>query len=122
MFDNHGGDSGHGPSRLLMIDLADGQETTVFPNDRTPQSLRNLFTSYEGKIDLSPDRRRAIVAFTRTGVAVEVRLADGEVLNVFKSLHDVSNLEQFPEKKRQQRAAVFAMGGLSYIRNQGASR
>ena len=117
MFDNYGGDGVHGPSRLLKIDLADGRETTLFPNDRTPEPLRNLFSSVQGVIDISPDRRRAMVAFTRQGVAVEVRLADGAVLNVFKSLHDVSSLEQFPEE-RQQKAALLAMRGISYIHNQ----
>ena len=116
MFDNYGGDGVHGPSRLLKIDLADSRETTVFPNDKTPEPLRNLFSDAQGQIDISPDRRRALVAFTREGVAVEVRLADGAVLNVFHSLHDVSSLEQFPEE-RQQRAAVFKMGGLYYIRS-----
>ncbi len=122
MFDNYGGDGVHGPSRLLMLDLADSRrETTIFPNDRTPESLRNLFSAYQGALDISPDRRRALVAFTQEGVAVEVRLADGAVLNVFHSLHGVSNLEQFSEE-RQQKAAIFRMKGLSYIRNQGASR
>ena len=122
MFDNYGGDGVHGPSRLLMIDLADSRETTVFPNDQTPQPLRNLFTDGQGDIAISPDRQRAMVAFTEEGVAIEVRLADGAVLNVFHSLHDVSSLEQFPEQ-RKQRAAVFKMRGLYYIRNQGeASR
>ena len=116
MFDNWGGDGVHGPSRLLKIDLADGRETTVFPNDRTPEPLRNLFSHDQGTIDISPDRQRAMVAFTQEGVAVEVRLADGAVLNVFHSLHDVSRLEQFPEE-RQQRAAVFTMRGISYIRS-----
>ena len=116
MFDNFGHDGTHGSSRLLRIDLANGRETTLFPNDRTPEPLQNLFSHIRGVIDISPDRRRAIVAFTDQGVAVEVRLADGEVLNVFRSLHDVSNLEQFPEK-RQRRAAVFNMNGLYYIRN-----
>ncbi len=120
MFDNWGGDGVHGPSRLLMIDLADGRETTVFPNDQTPQSLRNLFSEDQGTIDISPDRQRAVVAFTEAGMAVEVRLADGAVLNVFHSLHDVSSLEQFPEQ-RKQRAAVFEMRGLYYIRNQGGA-
>ncbi len=120
MFDNWGGDGVHGPSRLLMIDLADGRETTVFPNDKTPAPLRNLFSDREGNIDISPDRQRAMVAFTKEGVAVEVRLADGAVLNVFHSLHGVSSLEQFPEE-RKQRAAVFEMRGIYYIRNQGGA-
>ena len=117
MFDNWGGDEIHGPSRLLRIDLADGRETTVFPNDKTPEPLQNLFSDSQGTIDISPDRQRAMVVFTRQGVAVEVRLADGAVLNVFYSLHDVSSLEQFP-KDRQQRASVFEMSRLSYIHNQ----
>ena len=120
MFDNWGGDGVHGPSRLLKIDLADGRETTVFPNDKTPEPLRNLFAPSQGNIDISPDRQRALVVFTREGMTVEVRLADGAVLNVFHSLHDVSSLEQFPEQ-RQQRAAVFRMRGLHYIRNQGGA-
>ena len=120
MFDNWGGDGVHGPSRLLRIDLADGRETTVFPNDQTPEPLRNLFAPSQGNIDISPDRQRALVVFTREGMTVEVRLADGAVLNVFHSLHDVSSLEQFPEQ-RQQRAAVFKMRGLHYIRNQGGA-
>ena len=119
MFDNHGGDGVHGPSRLLKIDLADSRETTVFPNDQTPEPLRNLFSDTRGVIDISPDRRRAMVSFTQEGMAVEVRLADGAVLNAFHSLHDVSNLEQFPEEHWQQRAAVFEMKGLYYIRNIG---
>ena len=118
MFDNYGGDGIHGPSRLLMIDLADGRETTLFPNDQTPEPLRNLFSAYRGVIDISPDRQRAMISFTLEGIAVEVRLADGAVLNAFHALHDVSSLEQFPEE-RQQRAAVFEMRGLYYIRNIG---
>ena len=120
MFDNWGGDGVHGPSRLLKIDLADGRETTVFPNDQTPEPLQNLLSRTQGQIDISPDRQRAMVTFTREGVTVEVRLADGAVLNVFHSLHDVSSLEQFPET-RKQRAAVFAAGGLYYIHNQGGA-
>ena len=116
MFDNYGSDAVRGRSRLLMIDLADGRETTIFPNERTPESLRGLFTAIYGKIDISPDRRRAMVVFTREGIAVEVRLSDGEVLNVFRSLHDVSGLEQFSDERATQ-SALFHMFGLDYVHN-----
>lgn len=114
MFDNRGGDGVHGPSRLLMVDLADGRETTIFPNDDAPESLRGLYSITGGKIDISPDRSRAMVVFARRGMAVEVRLSDGEVLNVFRSVHDVSGLEQFGDERATQ-SAVFQMFGLDYI-------
>ncbi len=115
MFDNYGSDGVYGPSRLLMVNLADGRETTVFPNDSTPESLRGLYSAVKGKISISPDRSRVIVTYSTEGVAVEVRLSDGAALNVFRSLHDVSRLEQFPDE-RATRSAVFQMFGLDYIR------
>ena len=114
MFDNRGGDAVGGPSRLFMVDLATGRETTIFPRADTPDSVRELFSSVEGKIDISPDRRRVIMSFTEEGVAVEVRISDGEALNVFRSLHDVSDLEQFPEERLTQ-AAVFRLYGVDYL-------
>ena len=114
LLDNHGSDGQNGPSRLLKIDLATGRETTVFPNAGTPEFLHGLFTEESGNIDISPDRQRAIAVFSRAGIAVEVRLADGAVLNVFTSLHNVSPLEQFDDARRTQ-AAIFFMHGLDYI-------
>ena len=115
MFDNHGTDRNGGPSRLLMVDLASGAETTVFPNADTPESLRGLYSKKRGAIDLSRDRRRATVTFAEAGVAVEVRLADGAVLAVFRSLHDVSTLDQFPDE-RLRNAALFSPAGVDYLR------
>lgn len=114
MFDNIGSDGVYGPSRILIIDLADGQETTIFPNERTPEYLRDLFSISVGHIDVSPDRCRVIAAFTREGVAVEIRLSDGEALNVFTSLNDVSDLHQFPTE-RETKAAMFRIYGIEYI-------
>lgn len=115
LFDNLGGDATGGPSRLLMVDLATGAETTIFPNARTPEALQRLFSIVRGMVAISPDRRRALVTFTETGLAVEVRLADGETLAVFRSLHDVSGLDQFPAE-RADRAALFWLEGLDYLR------
>ena len=114
MFDNLGHDYVGGPSRLLMVDISDGRETTIFPNQATPQALRTLFSRAAGNIDISPDRERAIVAFTHASVAVEVRLSDGEVLNIFTSLHDVSGLEQFSEE-RAKVAGRFRLYGIAYV-------
>ena len=82
-----------------MVDAASGEETTIFPNHRTPDHLRDLYTIQGGGVAISPDRRRALVTFTEEGKAVEVRIADGAVLVVFHSLHDVSHLERLPEER-----------------------
>ena len=102
MFDNQGSRTADGAlvlSRLLMVDAVSGEETTIFPNHRTPGHLRDLYTKNRGGLAISPDRRRAMVTFTREGKAVELRIADGAVLVVFDSLHDVSHLDEFPEER-----------------------
>ena len=119
MFDNLGHDHVGGPSRLLMVDIADGRETTVFPNETTPEALRILFSQSAGSIDISPDRERAIIAFTGDSVAVEVRISDGAVLNVFTSLHDLSGRDQFSEE-RTKVAGRFRLYGIDYVKTQGS--
>ena len=102
LLDNQGGrtaDGALGVSRLLMVDAASGEETTIFPNHRTPGHLRDLYTSGSGGVAISPDRRRALATFTQEGKAVEVRIADGAVLAVFHSLHDMSHVEELPEER-----------------------
>ena len=102
MLDNRGGrnaDDDREVSRLLMVDAASGEETTVFPNPRTPDHLRELSTRANGGLAVSPDRRRALVTFTQEGRAVEVRIADGAILVVFDSIHDMSHLERFSEER-----------------------
>ena len=101
MFDNLGTDGVHGPSRLLMVDLATGKETTLFPRDHTPAHLRWV-THVSGSLTVSPDRRRVLFNETRAGRALEVRLSDGRVLNIFRQLHDLSSVEAIPDPFRQR--------------------
>ncbi len=115
MFDNWGGDGVHGPSRLLMVNLANGEETTIFPNDTTPEHLRDMFSEAIGLISISPDRRRVIVTYHAEGTAVEVRLADGAVLAVFTNLHDMSHLDSFAERKKA--IVVIPLMCVKYIDN-----
>jgi hypothetical protein len=114
MFDNYGSDKDGGPSRLLMVDLASGLEKTIFPIKSTPKGLRNLFSDTAGKIDISPDRQRAIVTFTGVGKAVEVSIPEGEVLNIFTSLHDSSQLEELSDE-RNTKAARYPVYGVDYV-------
>ena len=115
MFDNWGRDDRQGRSRLLMVDVADGTETTIFPNDATPEHLRNLFSRKSGGIAISPDHRRVMVTFSLKGQAVEVRLMDGAVLTVFSSLHDVSSLDSLPEKRKTKAALYKLRPPIQYI-------
>ena len=112
MFDNLGTDGVHGPSRLLMVDLATGKETTLFPRDHTPAHLRRV-TPVAGSLAVSPDRRRVLFNETRAGRALEVRLSDGRVLNIFRQLHDLSSVDAIPDPFRQQ-AGVFRYSTSSY--------
>ena len=112
LFDNLGSDGVHGPSRLLMVDLATGKETTLFPRDHTPAHLRRV-TAVNGYMEVSPDRRRVLFNEKTHGRILEVRLSDGRVLNIFRQLHDLSSVEAIPDPFKQ-RAWVFQSGASSY--------
>ena len=113
MFDNLGTDGRHGPSRLLVVDLASGEESTVFPNDGTPEHLRDFFAAQAGQFDVSPDGRRVLLADWRASRAFEIRLLDGQVLNVFRQLHDISVLPGFPDEFAAN-AWLFELNGVHY--------
>ena len=112
MFDNLGTDGVHGPSRLLMVDLATGKETTLFPRDHTPAHLRRV-THFRGQLAVSPDRRRVLFNETLVGRVLELDLSDGRVLNIFRHLHDLSSVEAIPAPFRQQ-AWFFQYSTSSY--------
>ena len=118
LFDNLGAAGAGGPSRLLMVDLATGEETTLFPNDGTPEHLRDWFARRRGEFDVSADRRRALLVDRMRGQAFEIRLADGEVLNVFRQLHDLSSLTGFPPpgfpEALAKNAGIFEFNGIYY--------
>ena len=112
LFDNLGTDGVHGPSRLLMVDLATGKETTLFPREHTPANLRWV-THFQGQLAVSPDRRRVLFNEPGAGRTLEVRLSDGRVLNIFRQLHDLSSVDAIPEPFRQ-RAWFFRQAVSSY--------
>src|SRR4030095_9314764 len=70
MMDNCGGDYAGGPSRVLLFDLADGKERTLFPNALS--KWPGTFTKEAGNIDISADHKRVIATFTHSGRAYEI--------------------------------------------------
>ena len=116
MLDNQGGDGVHGPSRLLLVDVAEGTEHTVFPNGATPGHLQDLLSPIGGQISLSPDRRRVVVVFAGEGRVVEVRLADGAVLTVLtKPYHPVPS----GERKARGWPYLHKLRSVQYIDGNG---
>ena len=110
--------------RLLMFDLTTGKQTILFPRDHTPAHLRRVVADYkrwrhhdimtEMHLALAPDRRRVLFGGPRTGLAFELRLSDGRVLNIFRQLHDLSSVDGVPEPFRQ-RAWVFRTTAYEYM-------
>lgn len=113
VFDNLGTDGVHGPSRLLMVDLAASEETTVFPNDATPDDLRDWFAAVDGQFDVSADGRRALLVDPQGARAFEIRLSDGKVLNVFRQIHDLSSVAGVSEALASS-AGLFDFNGIHY--------
>lgn len=74
-------------SRVLIVDAATGEETTLFPRDLDRFAGWHSFNN--GRISLSPDATRVLASYSRIGRGVEIRLEDGAVLAEFDDLHDV---------------------------------
>ena len=113
MFDNQGTDGTHGPSRLLMVDLATGKETSIFPNDRTSEQVGTWYMSMRGQFDVSPDGRRVLLVDYPRGRGFDIRLSDGEILNTFLQIHDLSTLPGFPDALAKN-AWIFELDSLHY--------
>ena len=110
MFDNLGGDADGGPSRLLEVDLTTGAERRVFPVPGLPEPFRGAFSRVAGHVDISPDRQRALVAYSEYGRIFEVDLASGRPLLTYDNLHDLSRVAAAPASLRETaaRAQVFS--------------
>lgn len=114
MFDNQGGSDEGGPSRLLEVDLATGDERTVFPTAAQREQGYGALSREAGFLSISPDRTRVMVNSSYQGTAFEVRLHDGEVLREFVNLQDVSRIDGFAEDRREK-AAIFQFYGIIYV-------
>ncbi|MGQ0632998.1 MAG: arylsulfotransferase family protein [Planctomycetaceae bacterium] len=79
VFDNWGGPSKTGGSRLARIDLTTRLPSTVFPRLDLPLP-DHFFTFNTGRIDLHPEGGRVLATITNQGALWEIDLATGKVL------------------------------------------
>ena len=121
VYDNLGTDGTWGPSRLLVVDLATGEENTLFPNDTTPAHLRDLFTDTGGDFDVSANGSRVLLVDPWNARAVEIRLSNGSVLNVFRQLHDPQGFAGFPQRLART-PWLFKFRGIYYANRWEARR
>jgi len=111
LFDNWGGDATGGPSRIVEVDLATGAERRVFPLSDTGAPLSAAYSNKAGHLDLSPDRRRALISVSEHGIGAEIEIASGRVLRTFENVHDLSGVPAAPAAARAQpiRAQLFGL-------------
>jgi hypothetical protein len=118
VFDNLGGPVDKGGSRIVKIDLASREVSTIFPRADTPPEL-NFFTEIAGHMDLNANRSRALVSLTMQGRVLEIDLQTGEVLWEYDHVDDVTKYMESAGQDEGKRYARFGINGAYYV--EGAS-
>ena len=88
VFDNHGGRSAVGGSRIVRLRYGSDRVEDVYPRPDTASGV-DFFSSFAGIIDLHPDGRRALVSVTEQGRILELDLESGRVLWEYTNNHDL---------------------------------
>jgi len=111
-FDNEGGPVDKGGSRIVKIDLASRDVSTLFPAADTPPEL-NFFSKIAGHIDLDASRSRALVSLTMQGRVLEIDLRTGDVLWEYDHIQDVG--DYMGSQAEDERFARFGINGAYYV-------
>lgn len=114
VFDNLGGDSELGGSRIVRLDLVKGTAETVFPR-RAHKGLVPFFSQTAGHIDVSADGRRALLAPTHQGRIVEIDVDSGEPLWAYENTHDIGKFMEANGLRTDRTRARFATYGAYYV-------
>ena len=116
VFDNLGGDSELGGSRVVRLDMAKGTAETVFPRE-AHEGLVPFFSQTAGHLDISADGRRALVSSTHQGRIVEIDVASGKPLWTYENTHDIARFVKANGLRTDQTRARFATYGAYYVNN-----
>lgn len=89
LFDNLGGETGQGVSRVIALDLTSPSSHIVYPTDRDALSDVDIFSQKAGHIDLSSDGSRVLIAWTHAGLISEVDIETGQLLWAWTNNHAI---------------------------------
>jgi hypothetical protein len=110
-FDNQGGSTSLGGSRVVRLNLVDGAVQTVFPTQASRPVLP-FFSSDGGTVVPSPDGKRAMISSKNRSRDVEFDLATGRPL---WSMTHVLDVGPFMNKSGKPVAGYFAAYGSYYL-------
>lgn len=116
VFDNNGGPKEKGGSRILSIDLLNGEVKTLFPRSSTPKDV-DFYTHNGGRLVVHPSGSRALVSLTRRGRVVEVDFETGKVLWEYVNTHDLGPYLATKGDLRSEIYARFTTSGAYYVIN-----
>ncbi len=117
-FDNLGGDSKLGGSRVVRMDLAKGTAETLFPRGTEKEKgLLPVHSATAGQIDVSPDGKRALVAVTHNGRIIEIDTSNGTPLWAYENTHDIGKFLKAEDLRPDKTRARFATYGAYYVTN-----
>ena len=111
IFDNLGGAAAQGGSRLVRLDMSNGNTQVIAPLPGM-QVGDEFLSATAGYIDISSDYSRALVSLTRQGRTLEIDLDSGAVLWEFLNIHDVSDVV----KSEQSDGMVLARFATQTVR------
>ena len=110
-FDNQGGVSALGGSRIMRLNLVDGSAQVVFPTAASKPMLP-FFSEDGGTVIPSPDGKRAMISSKDESRDMEIDLATGRPLWEMKQVFDVA---PFMGKKGNKVAGYFTAYGTYYL-------
>lgn len=79
-FDNYGGSTSRGTSRIIAVDVETQAFETVFPKDGRELPETEFFSDTAGHLDISDSRDRVLVSWTHQGLVWEIDIESGDVL------------------------------------------
>lgn len=87
VFDNRGGLTSRGTSRIVSIDAGTQRATSAYPRDGADLPARPFHSATAGHVDIHPTDNRMLVAWTHKGLISEVDIETGELLWEYVNNH-----------------------------------